>query len=449
MAVISDLDSYEALLSLLGSFWSTYYEGRDVIEGLCQARLEAEKQAAQQAQETENAIGVTTISPWHTERWTAWTIKSGDIGPGRITKFGDEATFGESGEGTTLFGGSSDGSVGWTAPTALYDCGLISSGISGNPVWLVRGIDFSVESGRIVFWRNPFSDSRFVQYETEDGTDVEIQLFLFNSQFDYGQTYEQFGSAVGRYGDSSQEYVDSLAAELTGIAGNPSSSSFQKLAAALVDVDLVKEAGEVVEDIQSNAEEHLVITDKNIYKLSAEANLLVSVGDVLEDSQPLTDALRIDFLNNGTIPAGLEAIEVPASFFGGTTTGPLTFSDTDEAVSVSTVSGKTKITFGLGGDSSDITAFFTKMHANGVATGSTLANCLDTRPQPAVGEPAAGNLPSTINPLEFLLQNVLRGNAVLIRGIPTAYGPNSVGLEKSWPLRRLLSPFVALLIQEA
>jgi hypothetical protein len=44
----------------------------------------------------------------------------------------------------------------------------------------------------------------------------------------------------------------------------------------------------------------------------------------------------------------------------------------------------------------------------------TLAHLLDTRPSP-VGEPSAGNLPSTVNPMEFLIKNILRNNAYLIK----------------------------------
>ena len=449
MAVITDLDNIDSLMSLLGSFWSTSYAGRNVIEGLCQARLELEKQSIINWHEAENSRGATDIDPWHTERWTPWSIRSKDIGAGRLAKFGGGSIFGESGSKTTVFGGSADGSVGWAAPADLHDCHLISNGITGAPIWLVSGLDFSVEDGRIVFWRNPFTDNRFTQYQTDDGKDVEIPLFLFNARYDQGAAYEQYGAALGHYGTTSQEYVDSLAAELTGLSANPSSSSFRKLASAMADVDLVKEDGEVVEVIQTSSTQHLVITDKNVYKLSSAAALLVAVGDVLKAEQPLTAALRIDFLNSGLVPAGLTFIDMPASFFGGITSGTLRFENSATAVSISTVSGKTKITFALTGAGGDVTAFFTALHANGVATGNTLANYLDNRPKPAVGEPTSGNLPATINPLKFLLENVFRGNAVLIRGAPAAYGPNAVGFSKTLPLRRMLSPFVALLIQEA
>lgn len=72
----------------------------------------------------------------------------------------------------------------------------------------------------------------------------------------------------------------------------------------------------------------------------------------------------------------------------------------------------------------------------------TLAHLLDKRVQPE-GEPKTGDLPTTINPLKFLVKNVFRNNvfAVLIR--VSALGQNRLGLYNIRHIRNVLPPNVA------
>lgn len=69
----------------------------------------------------------------------------------------------------------------------------------------------------------------------------------------------------------------------------------------------------------------------------------------------------------------------------------------------------------------------------------TLARLLDTRRQPD-GEPTAANLPATINPLKFLVENVLRNNAFCVTITVAALGQNHLGLYNIRHLKRLIPP---------
>jgi hypothetical protein len=92
----------------------------------------------------------------------------------------------------------------------------------------------------------------------------------------------------------------------------------------------------------------------------------------------------------------------------------------------------------------DIDKFFDDAHAAGVARNQTLAHLLDTRTN-KVGEPKSSNLPATINPLKFLTENVLRGNAFVVRLAAAAFGTNAAGLQHMHLLRKIIPPHTAMI----
>jgi hypothetical protein len=75
----------------------------------------------------------------------------------------------------------------------------------------------------------------------------------------------------------------------------------------------------------------------------------------------------------------------------------------------------------------------------------TLAQLLDKRRQPS-GEPTNRHLPATINPLRFLIENILRNNVFVVRITVPALGQNRLGLYNIRHLRRVLPPQTAMLV---
>jgi hypothetical protein len=75
----------------------------------------------------------------------------------------------------------------------------------------------------------------------------------------------------------------------------------------------------------------------------------------------------------------------------------------------------------------------------------TLAHLLDKRKQPE-GEPSADNLPREINPLRFIVENVLRNNVFVVRINVSALGQNRLGLYNIRHLRQVLPPQTAMIV---
>lgn len=75
----------------------------------------------------------------------------------------------------------------------------------------------------------------------------------------------------------------------------------------------------------------------------------------------------------------------------------------------------------------------------------TLAHLLDKRAQPT-SEPTAEYLPLTINPLKFIVANILRNNVFLVHIKGAALGQNRLGLYNIRHLRQLLPPHAAMIV---
>jgi hypothetical protein len=86
------------------------------------------------------------------------------------------------------------------------------------------------------------------------------------------------------------------------------------------------------------------------------------------------------------------------------------------------------------------------MHSKGITALKTLAMCMDSRPQPQPTQPAAANLPATINPLVFLFQNALRNNAFVVRLKMADFGPNALSLDLLNYLRQIMPPHVVMIV---
>lgn len=445
----NELDNAETVFGLLGGFWSQLYQGRELGLWIARGRCSMEQQSLQDVNELGLSLGCRTLPPLHTVLWTPLVLREDERQVGHLSSYGDGQVYGQQPGGgqTYVYGGASDRSAAWPAPDGLKECQIITSGVTSPVLIMAEGVEFEIDHTRgvIVFRDDPFGDPLVAQNTSEDGLTQEITLWAFRGRFDVRNAFTQYGYALGLDAASGPNYVALLNAIILALSNGPSLATVHKVLAALCDVPLALE-DETVEEVFTDLHNLVVVTDQNVYKFSSDSTALVSAGSELKAGQPIVDTIRLD-MANGSVPSGLTSLELPKDFLTGVTTGPLTFANSQQSITVTTgVSGKTKITFPLTGDTADITAFFNTMHTRGVAAGATLANYLDLRAQPQTAEPDASNLPTTLNPAEFLFENVLRGNLLLIRRKTGRFGPNAIDLSPETVLRRVLPPHLAMLV---
>jgi hypothetical protein len=209
-------------------------------------------------------------------------------------------------------------------------------------------------------------------------------------------------------------------------------------------------------------------------------------------------------------PQPLAALALDAGFLATCFYGDLVFENRELPLHVDTAhgSGYTFVSFPLGGFPNDAARFFDELHNRGVAAASvaavpcfadplayptlaalptpglagrvyvtvddqkyyewlvrpdgsgayteitrlpvvkklgTLAHLLDRRQNPS-GEPTAHHLPATINPMRFLIENVLRNNVFVVKIDAAALGQNRLGLYNIRHLRQILPPQTAMIV---
>ncbi len=459
------LDAPQQLMATLGSFWVRTYLAEDQIMSITLGMAQMTAQAQLDLLELIASMSRFEVPIWHTDNWYFLSVRESAVNSAAVNlaAYNGSRTFGD---GTKFDVPPQSLLYAVPTPANLAEVSLVMNRITNPTAILTNGVDFTLDlkQNAIVFRSNPFENPLFATktvYEGGEPVDRELALWLFRGQFDFDHIYRQFGYVLGVKLKSSKGYRDLLNGILDSIVHGPTIQAIEQALAVIAGTPLVQEPAETVEVVSSDAAGQLIITDQHVYRYSMQAIPRVAVGDVVKAGDSLVDAFEVIEFNRGTIPASIQALAIGKGLLSGCFYGDLIFDNKDVPLEVDEThpSGYTYLKFGLGGFPADVQEFFDEVHARGIAQREampdnacavqfrvgTLAHLLDKRKQPD-GEPKAGNLPSTINPLQFLVQNVLRNNAYLVRIKVSGMGPDAMGLYNVRHLRRVVPPHTAMLL---
>lgn len=459
------LDRPHQFLATLGSFWARIYSAQDQMESYAEVNAQLEAQNHLLLLETAAAVARTKVPIFHTENWHFLPIKASDLDNNNDAPaaYGDDSLVFDS---STQFGAPRAlPQYAFPIPADLVAAPLIMNRLTGpSRIW-VEGTDYRLDHERnlVIFRENPLTDPLVaVRPIFTDGeqTDSEGGLWIFRGQFDWQQAYDHFGYVLGIQMQSSRGYRDLLNALFDALVGSMTSRTLRLALQAMTGIPLVVEATELVEVVEHGCDGTLIVTDMHVYQFPGAAVPLVAVGDTVHAGDALTDALQLYEFNCGETPADLKALALDRGFLSTCFYGDLVFENKDVALVVDELhsSGHTYVSFGLGGQPLDVKHFFDLLHARGVADihspacptepgrrRGTLAMLLDRRTNP-LDEPTASNLPTTINPLGFLITHVLRNHAYLVRVKSSGMGRDRVGLYNARHLRKLIPPHTAMIV---
>lgn len=472
----SDLDRSRVLLSVLGSFWSRTYTAKDQVQSYTLATAESVMQSHRNLLETIAALSRYDVPLFHTEHWVPITLKKSEMNTGAVgvARF-DDGSF-----------ALSDGRAQFDQPSYrpyfafpklvnLTSVAQIFNKLIFPTAAMTENTDYVIDSVRsaLVFAENPFNNPAFLRRPVYSGNqlvDEEIVVWGFLGKFDYQYVFKQFAYALGMRLDTSQGYKDLMNAVTTGLISGGATAAALDLAFSAITGVPVAAGDETVDVVQIDSNGLFIATDKNVYRFVQTAVPVVAVGDKLTAGDRLVDAVNIVELSAGTVPSYIPALALDAGFLSACFYGDLVFENKEVPLEIDTAhpSGYTYVKFGLGGFPADVTRFFDEVHARGVERAiappetcppgrrrHTLAQILDKRAQPEyvadpqiypVDEPMAANLPATINPLQFVVANILRNNVFLIQIKSAALGQNRLGLYNIRHLRQLLPPHTAMIV---
>jgi len=466
----SDLDNSTALLRVLGSFWRSTFTARDQLRSYTTAVAAAAAQTQLNLMETVAALSRYEIPIFHTANWYPLILRKSQVNltSANRYKFDDASLQFNTGPAIAFDELANSDFYAFAAPAQLVGAAHIFDRLLFPTFALAVGVDFIVDTENqvIVFTQNPFDNENVVRYPVYVDNvlvDEEITLWAFKANFDYQYVFTQFAYALGiqtRSSETGKAFVNAIFDGL--LAGGASSAVFEAALSAVLDVPLAREDGEIVEVAELDNYGLIIATNKHVYRFAKDAIAVVSVGQVLKAGDKLVDTLEIIDLNRGVVPDNLTALALDQGLTAACYHSDLIFENKELPLRVDTAhpSGYTYVDFPLSGFPADVRKFFDELHARGIAqikppppacdtstrrkTG-TLAHILDRRLGP-VGEPAADDLPNTINPLKFLVENVLRYHtfAVIIR--VAGLGENNLGLYNIRHVRQLLPPYAGVFL---
>ncbi len=435
-------------MNLLGSFWSTSFtDESEVLPSLLYARAQRDMQSHLNLLELVASMSRFNVPVFHQENWKPFIIRESDMNrtPLNYVRYVGDSENNYTSDGSIVYGGMSvtDG-FSWSIPPELVGAKSILNRITRTSKTLTDGLDFSIntETGTITFVENPFLSDLTLIVNILEGNEVvdrEAVFWLYRGEYDLGHVFNQFGYAVGLFAESSQNYKDLVNAVFDALVEGTSVRAVQQAWSAICDVPLAR-GSETVEIIFTMAESQAVVTDQNVYNFSSTANIIVAVGDMLKAGDPLTDALQFFDLNRGEIPESVTSLCVGPGLLTSGYFADLVFENKLVPLIVEEdVDGYTKVSFELGGLITDAEKFWDDIHTAGVAKEQTMAMLLDTRSEPTT-QPTALALPAQINPLRFLIQNVLRNNTYLVSLKPSGFGKNALKLPYSTVSRKTVPP---------
>lgn len=506
----TDLDRGRNLIALLGSFWANNYTGIDQLASYTEATALTVKQTLMNLQEVVAGLSRYDVPVFHNELLQPITLRLSELNSVKTNTASFDVTDIGVFDGSIFFDRPLQSDFyAFPLPANLVDTGYLFNKITFPTVALMKNADFIVDTQNqaLIFAANPFDNNGFFR-QTINADDAAITLWAFSSKFDYDYVFEQFAYAVGLRLRSSEGYRALMNAVVSGlIAGGMSTRALDTAVSAICGIPLALEH-ETVETVRLDRAGLFIATDKTVYRFSADAEPVVVPGQVLRPGNYLVRGFEIaEFAIRNTytspddaeqvlcqtqpgttlatteydiltteahedialvlqqetcsrVRKNLDRLALDAGFLSACFWGDLVFEDRDVPLEVITdhPSGYTYVKFGVGGLPADVEHFFDEIHTRGIARlqsanppcppqqiRGTLAHVLDLRKNLEF-EPTPDTLPKTINPLRFLIENVLRNNIFVARIIVSALGRNALGLYNIRHLRELIPPQTAMLV---
>lgn len=457
----------DTLFQWLGTLWTALYEDSPYLRRCQGAKALAETQTHLDALECYALNGRHTVPVHHRRRWYPVTVRLSerDTGPAAALKLGmtPAPVLGRQPRGSAYpvglefkLGGSVTYAdvVTYPAPLDLKGAAVAVDNIATPKVMLVRDKDFTIVDGTIVLRRDrdPFVDPDFVQTPGQ-GEDVEAVLWFTDAMIDRGHVQDYLGSVFGIAAASTDYDKAVLNAAWDMLTDGPTLNRVTAAVCALFGVPVT--AGvETVDEILTQAGTTVIATDANVYTVPGNAvlNPIVVAGAVLPAATPLTMAVHIyTRLHDPTsawtrehypeLRQDIPAVTLPKSFFAADLEHgfavnwelvPIYYAGDD-------ANGNPRLWFPMEGTAADLARFWQEVWNRCEAAKVSLRTCFAGHIDATVTS-RPGQVWGYIEPLDFMLRNLIAANSVFV----------AVDVEQLAPgMRGRVTPALLSLITEA
>lgn len=440
------------MLRLLGSFWSLWFTDNVTAKTIMDMVGQTQFEVQQQVEESTSCISKTTVPIYGKHQWMPLILKQSEKNAAAQLK----RLYGTSG----LVYGPSAGLYGQLAasewfsyplPKDFTGCSHLYNRMVDPSVILTGNADFWIdEANSLVHFKddplkNDLISVKQIVDENGNVIDTEIMLWARNATVDKQHVWTHFGYVLNIWMHSSEYYKKLISALWDTLVLGPSKLAVTTSLSAMTGIPVALET-ETVEVITVQSSTIYIATDKNVYSFKSTATPVVAVGDTLEAGDILVDSFEIIEPGSDSDWGTFVGISIGSRFLGMKTEGPLFFENSQVSLDYlgKDINGRSIVQFKLSGWQADIDAFWRKVHANGLQ-GKTLAEYVDTRVNP-VTQPDQRDIPAFINPFEFVVNNLFRNNAYLIRLRPETFADGAPGISSMAHLYKYLPPHTTYLI---
>ena len=445
-------DNGNQMASILGSFWSVWFGEKDFVEDLMTADGSAYFQTYMDTLDLVNTKSRLNVPVFQRKYWSLLTALESekDDYTGSEYQYGDTDVINYTKSLIPAYGDNKKFRYyAYPIDSSIVSVASVYNRVIDPSLAWANGVDFILDTDRslIMFLEDPFENDLVPKVDVRDATtgavtDRKLALWLNMSEWDQEYIYEQFGYAMGVWMESTEFYREFISAMWDSLLIGPTRSVLKSALSAISGIPFARDA-ETVVDISQTATSTIIATSVNVYTFKPTVQVSVAVGDVLEAGDSLCTAVALIEPGPNTDWSTIAGLALGPTLMGKTTSiHPVTI----ENKSVDVVhagydeEGRAVVRFDVSGFASDVEEFWTQAHDAGILLNNTVADLLDTR---AVrdGPTLPADLPATINPFQFFMDNLFENNLYVIRLRPADFADGAPGLAALDALAQYTAPY--------
>lgn len=383
-------NSYE-LFEGLPTFWKDLSDA-DKLKAQKLGELYLNTDIYEYAEAIRRSNSIATIEPTMYQQWYRLEIHESELASTNIVKYGSGYLYGSS----LVYGQLQ--TTQYSFATELVSVGLICDNIVAPTVILDPG-QVIVDSGVITFLVNPFD----VFPSSRDAKGRYLQLWCRNVELNKKLPFYKYGSILGQKSAATAQYTGAVQALWDLMVNGPSLRAVSRGLYAAVGLPYI-DSTETVIDIATDSFYKLIITDRNVYRFHASATPLVTIGQVCVPGQNLVDTIQIYDLSAGYAAAVANGLNTIKSLSVSPNTcavpGDIGFENRSTSWTYERYGSGFSVRLPLSAEPATLSTFWAAAEARG-GMGPLLGM---TAPSQTI----------SVNPLQFLIENCIGNNTVLI-----------------------------------
>lgn len=411
----------------MDSFWRQYTapSTRDLVQYQSFADLILYVNNRSKYSHLRGVQNVNEITPFVTTPWYPVVLYQSRLSQNSYPLYGEGYHYSSMPE--IVYGQKLGTRVVVTLQAHVVDPGLIFDAVVDSTVCIDSSqYRYDTNSGRLYFNVDPFT---LITNRTTSTGEVYIIIWLKNSQLNLDAPYDQVGWVIGYEGINSLNYVESLKYLWKMILKGANLRDYQNGLISALGFPVVTSTEEV-QYVADDLYRNLIITPTSVYAHLTEP--AVTTGDTIYPGQSIFSGIaffeyeQILAATRSQIPGLACTLPTRSGFVV-----QLVFVN-DTVFWTYDANRDSPFRFPVGGSPADVELFWTDVQAYLTETGFDITNLIDTS--------------SEINPMRFLVQNIIKNNIFITSVDLTCLTSPIPGFADR--VRSLISPATLLILNQ-